>query len=290
MMATPPRVDEHAFREALERQNAHSDALEAALKRIDEHPFKARYQENESLRITITDVFLLNALELCQHLRKPAQDPQLALELANTNERTSQAEVYGAELVRLIHNYTASAYSLREHIKRINNLRRKRFGPAPDALKAEFDRRISILDQVPEVGVVNELRTFLQHFAQVPLAHRLRVVRPNTPEAMMDTEIRVSSRELLDLKKLTASARTFLESDASFALLPVVETHVNHVLELYRWYYNELVSDSANLLNGFNELQAEYNAILSGQTVDEARAAMAADAERDRLRDAAPPS
>jgi hypothetical protein len=267
---------EDAIRKALAedraKQDAHTENLAVAWKRIEDHPMSLAYWEMGNLRTAITDVFVPNGAELSQHLQRIETDDHLGLELIQNISRSEEADAYMSELLRLFHNYLASAYTVSEYVRTINDGRKKRFKRTVDPLAGAYQSDRKRFDKVPEVSVMSGLRGYVQHYSQPPFTRTGNFNNLNTPE--MTIEYRVSiltSQLLLARSSFDAIAVEYFSSRPDVLLIEVVNTYTPLMSNFFGTYYDKLVADAAPRINEYHELIVAFNAVLSGSNLEDAR-------------------
>ena len=194
------------------------DRVQEAERRIFEHPGYLELVRCETLRRTLTAVFVPNWQELLALLDRAATDVGLALELIQNVHRPDVRERFEAATVQRLHNYVAGTMTLVDHTRRIM---RARSGAIPD----EFAKRKALLLANPEVPFVPVSYTHLDVYkrqetkcAHLKLSDRPRrrlmrsVIRPpgvggvlSTRSTRTDLALRRASRQSADNEQGTRS-------------------------------------------------------------------------------------
>jgi hypothetical protein len=262
-----------AIAEHRAKQDAHTENLAVARKRIEDHPMNLAHWETENLLTAITDVFVPNGAELSQHLQRIGTDVHLGMALTQNISRSEVADAYTSELLRLFHNYLASAYTVSEYVKTINNRRKKRFKRTTDPLAGPYQSARERFDEVPEVSVMSGLRGYVQHHSQSPFMYTEEFDNVNTPEMTIEHRVWLRTSQLLLARSFfDAVAVEFFSSRPDVLLLEVVNAYTPVVSNFFCTYHDKLVADAALRLNEYNELIVAYNAVLSGADLEDARA------------------
>jgi hypothetical protein len=264
-------------------EDRNATPLEAAQRRVIEHPGYKEKELYDGLARTMYAVFMPNRDELIALLDRAKNDPELAIELFQNMWRPNVRMQFEGAIMRALHNYVASAMALVEHTRRIM---RDRSGPIVD----EFERRkLAVLDH-PEIQFIQNLRNYVLHRSLPFIGHQVRV----QPEPGVDatSEIRLSTRELSAWDKWSPAARQLIDSNEDeLALRPIVDVHAALVIDLNEWLIEALSKANAEALAEVNRLVDESNAILGGVDVDEARRITAAvTARRKQPKPTAQPS
>jgi hypothetical protein len=240
-----------------------SAALEAAQRRIAEHPGYLEKQLCDGIARTVYAVLAPNRDELLALLDRAASDADLAVELFQNVRRPVVRTRFEGAVMRGLHNYVASAMTLVEHTRRVM---RDRSGPIVE----EFEQRKREVVANPEVPLIQGLRNYVLHHSLPFVGHEVRL-QPQ-PNVIATSEIQLSVRELALWEGWSASTRTFIESHGeALTLRPVIRRHSELVVELNLWLYGQLADANADALAAVNELVVQRNAILGGLDAEEAR-------------------
>lgn len=170
-------------------------------------------------------------------------------------------------LTRYLHNYLASAASLRDHVRR---LMVDRTGPIAD----EYQRRKAEVLQRPGVPFVFDLRNFALHRKLPFFTHTLSMTNVNKPAQKMKSEVQLNVVELLEWDGWSLAARTYLcalGKGEAVTLRPVIKLHAELVLGLNVWLLRELANANRAAIDEVNELVIARNAILTGGDIEAAR-------------------
>jgi hypothetical protein len=251
----------------VETEPSPSDQLRDAQRKIGSHPGYKEHLELQALERSIADVFIPNRDELLSLLEAASTDWRLAFDLIQNVHEPTVRDQFHARLTRHLHNYLASATSLRDHVRR---LMVDRAGSLAD----EFQRRKEEMLRNPEVPFVFDLRNFTLHRKLPFFAHTLSMINVNQPDQKMESEVQLNVVELLVWDGWSAAARAYLRDlgeGAAVTLRPVIKQHADLVLDLNVWLLRELASANEGALDEVNELIVAANAILTGGDVEEAR-------------------
>jgi hypothetical protein len=234
------------------------ERVQEAERRIFEHPGYLELVRCETLRRTLTAVFVPNWQELLALLDRAATDVGLALELIQNVHRPDVRERFEAATVQRLHNYVAGTMTLVDHTRRIM---RARSGAIPD----EFAKRKALLLANPEVPFVQDLRNFTLHRSLPFLGHTLSLSNVNTPGQQMECEVELSVAELAASDGWSPSSRAYLlAQDKAVALRPVIRRHGEFAAAINSWLHDALAKANEQALADVNRLVVERNAILSG--------------------------
>lgn len=236
----------------------HGRRLDEIRTRIDAHPGYIRHLELCAFRRQIEDVFRPNFEELCRVLLAPEADATLAMELIQNVRPPIIRDAFSASVLRLLHNYLASAASLVDHSRRLVR-------GIDQELADEFEKRKAVVLDHPAVHLVMGLRNYLMHRALPGIGHTLSMTKVNTPEATMESHVQLQASELCRWAGWDTQARAYLHAaDGSIDLLPIVEIHGRLSGELNGWLFNALTDANEEGRQEANELMIEWNEALSG--------------------------
>jgi hypothetical protein len=235
-----------------------SEELRAAKRRIEEHPGYKEYRELEALERSIIGVFVPNLHELVALLDAAATNEELAIELVQNVREPVVRDEFHAQVTQRLHNYLASAQSLVDYVRR---LIRGRTGKITE----EFERRKAETLRNLEVPFMVDLRNYTLHRTLPFLGHRLSLTQISTPEQKMESEVQLSTAQLLAWRGWSSDGRAFLEQSGEAVFLrPVVKRHGQLLLGLNSWLHNELSRANDPAREEANELVVDLNTILTG--------------------------
>lgn len=261
--ATSERVGPPSHTGSMDQDTSFSDELREAGRRIGQHPGYREHRRLEVLAWSLRDVFVRNRDELLALLESAATDWRIAFELVqNAHEPTIRDRFY-SELTQRLHNYLACSASLVEHVRW---LMRGRDGRLVD----EFERRKAEAFGNPELPFIADLRVFTNHRTLPFFAHSMSVTNVNTPEAKMESEVKLNTVELLAWSNWRPASRDFLRGRDQVELRPVVRRHAELMIELNAWLLNELAKANGPALEEANALVIARNAILTGGDLEAA--------------------
>ena len=213
----------------------HRRRLAAAEERIYSHPAYVEHQEVEALAQAIGGVFVPNGNELIGLLAAAATNEELAVELVQNVRAPTVRDEFQARTVRALHNYLASSASLVDHVRR---LMRDREGEIAE----RFKRGKKEVLQHPEMTFVHDLRNFTLHRKLPFLSHSFSITRVDGEDRMeVESEVLLSTQELLAWDKWTSASRRFLASfDNGVPLRPIFSTHLMLMVNLNALLCNAL--------------------------------------------------
>ena len=239
--------------------------LDAAEEQIRNHPGQIEHAEVLALHRSLTDVFIPNWGELRQLLEQASTSVGLAFELIQNVHRPDVRERFQSLTTQRLHNYGAATMTLVDHARR---LMRGRTGPVAE----EYERRKADLLQHPEVPFIQDLRNYMLHRRLPNLLHQLSVTGVNTDHQRMESEVQLSTTQLLTWDDWKTPSRGFLEAHGSeIALRPVIASHGQVVATFNRWLVATLATANAPALEEANEPVVARNAILTGSDIGTAR-------------------
>jgi hypothetical protein len=207
-------------------------------------------QEMNALARTLK-VFYGNARELRRALGK-LDDPPVDVQILALTDKEG-FERFLDEVDRLLHNFVASAISLRDHTERI---RRKFLPPADDDLADLYERRVrQVFADAPVARFVTELRNYTMH-ARLPIARGH--FHMDMAETSFDATIHLDAEDLLRRGKWSASARAFIEGwEGMMPVDDVVTEYSALVSDSQDWFRGALEARNREAIDEFNRRQEE---------------------------------
>ncbi len=243
----------------------HIDDLAEADRKVFEHSGYQRYSDQRAFQRSINAVFTANWRELMALLQGASTDPDLAIELIQNVREPTVRDQFQDQTTQRLHNYAAATMTLVDHSRRLLRDRN-------DHISQEFGVRLATTLDNPEVPFIQDLRNFMLHRSLPQLMHSLSMTNVNTPEAQMDSQVQLSTDELLEFKRWSPGSKGFLDAQApALSLLPLITKHGQLVLSLNNWLFNALAADNASALVEVNELVVARNALLTGGSIEQAR-------------------
>ncbi len=235
-----------------------------AKRRLRQHPSAIMFRELQSLRQTISGVFQRNWLELRQLLDAAAANPQLAMELVQNVRKPDVRDEFQASVTQRLHNYVAGTMTLVDHVRRLRR-------DSTDAIGREFDARLSEFNSHGINHFVKDLRNFILHRSLPVLGHTVSLPAGTSFTGMI-REVQLSTEELKGWDGWTAPARSYLEAQGdSLSLRPLIREHGERVVRLNSWFHDEMAASIASGVQEMNEIIAEYNAAMTGGTLEQGR-------------------
>ena len=176
-----------------------------------------------------------NADELSKHAAKFLQRRTMARD--TTDE-------YANELVRYLHNYLASVYSLIE-AQRV--VMRHCWGEKSEFELGEYTEHRKASFETGEAEFMTELRNYCTH-RSIPLpgiSTKFSWVKGGP--TIMENKLTLDRDKLLEWKKWTAPAKEYLKAkDEKFDLLPVLYSYVTTASDFFSWFVNEINERNAD--------------------------------------------
>lgn len=176
-----------------------------------------------------------------------------------TGRRYSQdvGDEFENELVRYLHNYLTSVYSLIESQRVVM---RHCWGEDSDFEKGEYTDHRKASFETGEAEFMTELRNYCTHRAVPVPGISTTLTGGRGRPTMLTNRLTLDRDALLKWKKWTAPAKAYLRAkEQHFDLGPVIESYVNTASEFFNWFVNEINERNA-------EIKREY--------MDEAQALM----------------
>jgi hypothetical protein len=198
-------------------------------------------------------------------LQGASTNSELAFELIQNVREPTVRDQFQNQTTQRLHNYVAATMTLVDHSRRL--LRGHK-----DDISKEFGVRLATALANPQIPLIQDLRNFMLHRSLPQLMHSLSMTNVNTPQARMDSQVQLSTDELLEFKRWSPGSKAFLVAQApALSLLPLITNHGQVVLTLNNWLFNALAADNATALVEVNELVVARNAVLTGGSIEQAR-------------------
>ncbi len=137
----------------------------------------------------------------------------------------TMTDEYENELVRFLHNYLTSVYTLIE-AQRV--VMRHCWGDQSDFETGVYDQHRREVFETGEAEFMTELRNYCTH-RSIPLPGMVTTLfgRQRQPPRLVN-ELKLDRDKLLEWKKWTAPAKAYLRAkEPQFDLLPVIESYMN---------------------------------------------------------------
>jgi hypothetical protein len=193
-------------------------------------------------------------------LRRPQEDPALAMELVQNVRPPAVREQFNGEVARLLHNYAASSATLVDHSRRLVS------GYPESDFGTEYEQRKDVVAASPEVNFVKGLRNYMLHRRLPAAGHSVRFTNSDDGSPTgFEAEVRLSVAQLRTWDGWPAPARQLLsDPDGSLPLVPLLTKHGAIVTGLASWMLQQFEGLHREDIDGANALIAQRNAILMG--------------------------
>ena len=160
------------------------------------------------------------------------------------------------EVLRLLHNFVAAAFTLVDHSRVLYGELYEDTGLFPD-YRAEVDRRFA---SEPLVQFVQKLRQLAQHVRLPAVSYHLE----DRTDLGIRRRLALSKSDLLQFKGWAAPAKVYLAAAAEqIDLSEVVEAYVNQVRAFYEWMEKRQREIHAPDVAAVEKVQAEARALLA---------------------------
>lgn len=222
-----------------------SVGLQSPFDKIRNHPGKIAHDNWSNLNVTYSGIFVVNKRQLLELLALPSKDEKLITELMQNMWEQDVRDTYFSEMLRLLHNYTASAMTLVDHSRRFIN---KYSGT--DFCK-EYDlRRLKVSDS-KEHRFLKDLRNYMLHVGTPPVGYTIKVNEKHEESFSPN----LTSSTLLNWDKWSAPAKSYInDSSNDLLLVPLINKHGEMVDELYSWIFEQFNKIHGKEIEEVNEL------------------------------------
>ncbi|EOP48554.1 hypothetical protein IKQ_05528 [Bacillus cereus VDM053] len=195
--------------------------------------------------------FEKNNIELVNLLNQYETDSNLALKIASFSNRET-FEAFLAEIIRLLHNYLASAMTLVDHTRKLFRDEYEKI-----EFEKEYNKKIDeLFVQSPVSRFIQDLRNYSMH-RMLPMAGASVAF---SEETGMTQSIYLSKDKLIEWKGWKPNSRVYLDKqEDNIKLLQLVNEYTKNVTEFQTWFQekqNEIHSEAMKELKAFEK---EYN-------------------------------
>lgn len=188
-----------------------------------------------------------NAEELSRHAEKFLQGRKLARDLSDHYEK---------ELVRYLHNYLTSIYSLIE-AQRV--VMRHCWGEGSEFELGVYTTHRKASFESGEAEFMTELRNYSTH-RSIPLpGMSTTFLWEGRGASLIEHKLTLDRDVLLKWKKWTAPAKVYLKAkEPQFDLGPVIASYVNTASAFFNWFVKEINERKAQEKNEYLSAAREY--------------------------------
>lgn len=227
-------------------------AAAALMRRIKESEGERVFWKMEALGATIF-LFTQNRLELTNRLRQ-IETPDNHGKLFTVRNR-EVLRLFQKEIMRLLHNYLASAFTLVEHTRILT--REIYHG---QAFYHEYERKVTeLLSDSPVAGFVQGLRNWMLHKGLLPVLVRLSDTGPN---GELVSSVVLNADDLKAWDKWDARGKRFLaRSTSDPRLADLVDSYSSLVQGLHSWLEDRMLQMHAAAFQEVDELQKRLRAL-----------------------------
>ncbi|PGP39299.1 hypothetical protein CN993_27325 [Bacillus thuringiensis] len=195
--------------------------------------------------------FEKNNKELVNLLNQYETDSNLALEISSFNN-TETFKAFLTEIIRLLHNYLASAMTLVDHTRKLfkDEYEKKEF-------EKEYNKKIDeLFVQSPVSRFIQDLRNYSVH-RMLPIAGASVAF---SQETGMTHSIYLSKDKLIDWKGWKQNARVYLDKQEDcIKLLPLVNEYTKNVTEFQTWFQEKQNEIHSEAMKELEELEKKYS-------------------------------
>lgn len=191
-------------------------------------------------------IFGRNTTELVNFLKRPAEDPQLLMQIVTSGPTESAS--FWEELDQRLHNQLAAAVSLVDHTRRLTDY----YADDAPQLINEFTLRNQAVRELQQTAFLRDLRNYLLHYGVAPMVLTLEFKSTASPDT--SHSIKMHAARLREWNKWNSPARAYLsefeENDGPVVIREVV-TYANAMQELYSWLFDQRTWNAALMPDRF---------------------------------------
>lgn len=213
-----------------------------------------KYLNRRKLRAFTFNIFMGNYTEL-KKAYELVENPKVGFDLMTKYRHTAGIQAH-MEVMRLFHNFLASAKSLVDHTRAfvdehyINS-----------SFKQSYDQKIQAdFAKDPLVKFVQDLRNYMLHRGLPNGSMTIQIKKIDGTNAQdLSTTVSINRDKLLEWSKWTQLSRTYLESsDEDLKISKIGNDYGQKVLAFYEWFDKRLEKHHEQDLIAFELLQKEY--------------------------------
>ncbi|MGG0730793.1 hypothetical protein [Bacillus paramycoides] len=195
--------------------------------------------------------FEKNNEEIVNILNQYETDFNLALKISWFNNR-KELEAFLTEVIRLLHNYLASAMTLVDHTRKLFRSEYKE-----TEFEKEYNKKIDeLFAQSPVSKFIQDLRNYSMH-RRLPIAGASMSF---SEESGMTHSIYLAKKNLVSWDKWAKNARIYLDKqEDKIVLLELVHEYTKNVMGFQTWFKKKQNEIHSEAMKELEELEKEYN-------------------------------
>lgn len=216
-----------------------------AYEEINAHPGKLAHDNWANLKVTYSGIFVVNRSQLLTLLDSPTKSDELIFELIQNVRSQKVKEAFQSEMLRMLHNYIASASSLVDHSRRfVKKYSGSEFG-------AGYDKKREVVAATGEHCFLKDLRNYLMHVGIPPIGYTIKISKDGKETFIAQ----LTSSKLLEWDKWSKTARAYIEGSGDHVqLVPLIKSHAAIIDEFYNWIFDQFGKLHGAEIEEVNEL------------------------------------
>jgi hypothetical protein len=159
-----------------------------------------------------------------------------AFDLKNRDFQAQRFEVIKRETARLLHNYLASWYTLKQQTYAARNSLEQ--SPTNDSLITDIkNKKGEMFNDNPKNAFIQDLRNYIQH-RSLPLIESQNSIsfKFEQPDFDVNHSLYLDTNKLLEWKKWNAQAEKYLSEQAEkLAIKETIKSNFSHLQSFYQW-------------------------------------------------------
>lgn len=194
--------------------------------------------------------FEKNNEEIVNILNEYETNYNLASEISSFNNREG-LEAFLTEVIRLLHNYLASAMTLVDHTRKFFQDEYKE-----TEFENEYNKKIAeLFVQSPVSKFIQDLRNYSMH-RMLPIAGASISF---SAESGTKHSIYLAKKNLVSWDKWAKNSRIYLDKqDDNISLLKLVHEYTKNVIEFQTWFKERQNEIHSEAMNELKKLEKEY--------------------------------
>jgi len=183
------------------------------------------------------------------------ENPEIGVQLMSKTMKDVGTHAH-MEVMRLFHNFLASAKSLIDHTRVFVD---EHYENTP--LKHEYEEKIkSDFASDPLIKFVQDMRNYMVHRGMPSGSMSLTATRnPETNEQTLKSTVSIDRDRLLDWSGWTKPSMIFIQgADARITISSICNTYSEKIINFYQWFDQKLYHHHEVDIEEFNDLQQKY--------------------------------
>lgn len=214
-----------------------------------------KYLNRQKLRAFSFNIFSGNFAEL-KKACAIVENPEIGLKLMSESMKGAGVQAH-MEVMRLFHNFLASAKSLVDHTRTFVDNHYTGTG-----FKQAYEQKVQAeLANDPLMKFIQDLRNYMLHRGLPSGSMSLTITRaPETNAHDLVTTVSIDKEKLLEWDSWTKPSRAYLATtEKQLKISDISSAYGDRVLAFYEWFDQKLEKHHEDDISAFEKLQKEYS-------------------------------